>query len=283
MPIGGSCPSRWLGKPVLRSGSGLCTAQNPDDPRETIRTMPLDLVLALIVLAGLIIQTMTGFGFNVVAVTLGALLLPIKLWLPVVVVLNLPMSAWVAWRNRESIDWSLLLRQILPIMGVGFAFGIVAAFVLSGNWLRTSFGVLVVVLAARELIRLLGLRHADTPPSVESTPARIWVLLAGVVQGLFASGGPLLVHALSRIDIPRARFRATLMTVWFSLNLVLSVAYLAGGFWTADMGWRAAWLVLLVPPGVWLGDWLHHRASERGFAIAVQVVLLAAGLGLVFG
>ena len=49
------------------------------------------------------------------------------------------------------------------------------------------------------------------------------------------------------------------------------------------MGLRATWLVLLVPPGIWLGDWLHHHASERGFAVAVQLVLLAAGLALAFG
>ena len=76
----------------------------------------LDATLAVIVLAGLIIQTMTGFGFNVVAVTLGALFLPIKAWLPIVVALNLPMSAWVAARNRADIDWDLLLRRILPVM-----------------------------------------------------------------------------------------------------------------------------------------------------------------------
>ena len=63
--------------------------------------------------------------------------LPFKIWLPVVVALNLPMSAWVAWRNRDAIDWTLLLRQILPVMAVGFAVGVAAAFVLSGNWLRT--------------------------------------------------------------------------------------------------------------------------------------------------
>lgn len=134
--------------------------------------IPLDLALAMIVLAGLVIQTMTGFGFNVVAVTLGALLLPIKIWLPVVVALNLPMSAWVAWRNRDAIDWTLLLRQILPVMAVGFAVGVAAAFVLSGNWLRTSFGVLVVLLALRELLRLSGWVQAASGAVPQSRPAR---------------------------------------------------------------------------------------------------------------
>jgi len=240
----------------------------------------LDATLAVIVLAGLIIQTMTGFGFNVVAVTLGALFLPIKAWLPIVVALNLPMSAWVAARNRADIDWNLLLRRILPVMAVGFAGGLALAFVLSGDVLKRAFGVLVVILASRELIRLSGRAGGRADGSAQ--PAKFWVLLAGVVQGLYASGGPLLVHALSRVRISRSTFRASLMTIWFTLNLGLSVAYLLGGFWTADMALRASWLLLLVPVGLWAGDWLHHHASEHGFAIAVQLVLLAAGLGLVF-
>ncbi|MBB86460.1 MAG: permease [Xanthomonadales bacterium] len=241
----------------------------------------VDIALAAIVLAGLMIQTMTGFGFNVVAVTLGAWLLPIKTWLPIVVALNLPMSAWVAWRNRGDIDWTLLLRRILPVMAVGFAAGVALAFVLSGDVLKRAFGALVAALALRELIRLLG--QAVERREAAAHPARVWVLLAGLVQGLYASGGPLLVHALSRVQISRSRFRATLMTIWFTLNSGLSVAYLVGGLWTTDMAVRAAWLLPLVPIGLWVGDWLHHHASERGFAVAVQTVLLVAGLGLAFG
>ena len=131
--------------------------------------------------------------------------------------------------------------------------------------------------------RWLLLHDAVERREAAAHPARVWVLLAGLVQGLYASGGPLLVHALSRVQISRSRFRATLMTIWFTLNSGLSVAYLVGGLWTTDMAVRAAWLLPLVPIGLWAGDWLHHHASERGFAVAVQTVLLVAGLGLVFG
>ena len=99
-------------------------------------------------------------------------------------------------------------------MAVGFAAGVALAFVLSGDVLKRAFGALVAALALRELIRLLG--QAVERREAAAHPARVWVLLAGLVQGLYASGGPLLVHALSRVQISRSRFRATLMTIWFT-------------------------------------------------------------------
>lgn len=239
----------------------------------------IEMLLALIVLSGLLIQTMTGFGFNVIAVTLGALLVPIKLWLPVVVTLNLPMAGWVAWRNRQHIDTPLLLRRILPLMLAGGAVGLGLTLALSGDALKRVFGVLVVALAVRELWRLLVAAQTEAPSATR--PAVAWVLVAGVLQGMYASGGPPLVYALSKVRIDRATFRATLMTLWFTLNACLLVAYAISGLWTVDTAIRCAWLLPLVPLGIALGDWLHHRASDRAFSIAVQAVLLAAGTALV--
>ena len=84
----------------------------------------LHAALGAMVLGGVITQTMTGFGFNVVAVTLGSLFLPLEFWLPVVIALNIPMTAWIAWQERAQINWPLVLQRILPLMIAG---GVLAA------------------------------------------------------------------------------------------------------------------------------------------------------------
>ena len=112
------------------------------------------------VFVGVVTQTMTGFGFNVVAVTLGSLLLPLETWLPVVITLNIPMTAWIAARNHRHIDWALVLRRVLPLMLLGGAAGLALVFALTGDGLKRLFGALVVVIAARELFKLLR----GTPP-----------------------------------------------------------------------------------------------------------------------
>ena len=239
----------------------------------------LHAALGAIVLGGLITQTMTGFGFNVVAVTLGSLLVPLEAWLPVVITLNIPMSAWIAVQERQHILWSLVLKRILPLMIVGGVLGLAALFIVSGDWLKRGFGLLVVAIALRELYKLLIAREAAAPSSSKGAPP--WMFAAGIAQGMYGSGGPFLVHALTRLNLGKASFRASMIVVWLTLNCLLVLAYVIKGWWTASVGIQTAWLLPLVPIGILIGNWLHNHAPARQFAIVVQCVLLAAGLALV--
>lgn len=230
------------------------------------------------VLGGVVTQTMTGFGFNVVAVTLGSLLLPLEFWLPVVITLNIPMTGWIAWQERVHINWPLVLRRILPLMIAGGVLGLAALFLVSGSWLKHGFGVLVVLIALRELRKLLMVTHAA--PAANSTGAPPWMFAAGIAQGMYGCGGPFLVHALTRLNLGKSAFRASMIVVWLTLNCLLVVAYLIKGWWTAEVAVQTAWLLPVLPLGIWLGNWLHDHAPARQFAIVVQCVLLAAGLAL---
>jgi uncharacterized membrane protein YfcA len=101
---------------------------------------------------------------------------------------------------------------------------------------------------------------------------------AGVVHGLFSTGGPLLVWALGRAPIAKRVFRATLSTTWLTLGTALSLAYALRG--RLDGGSLTATAALLPALGLaWLaGDWLHHRLDETRFRRAIYALLLAAGL-----
>ena len=145
--------------------------------------------------------------------------------------------------------------------------------------LRLLFGALIVWFAGRELLRL----HRG----LEAVPhgnlwTRFWMLMAGITHGLFASGGPLLVYALTSVPLDKAAFRATLITVWFSLNSLLTLVFLFDGSLVPALPRVAMFLPLLVI-GVVLGEYLHHRVNEQGFRKAVFVVLFATGLLLIAG
>lgn len=237
----------------------------------------LHAALGAMVLGGVVTQTMTGFGFNVVAVTLGSLLLPLQFWLPVVITLNIPMTAWIAWQERTHINWPLVVQRILPLMIAGGVLGLAALFLVSGTWLKRVFGIMVVIIALRELRKLLIAQRA-VPASGRGAPP--WMFAAGIAQGMYGCGGPFLVHALTRLNLGKAAFRASMIVVWLSLNCLLVVAYLLKGWWTVPVAAQTAWLLPMLPLGIWLGNWLHDHAPARQFAIVVQCVLLAAGLAL---
>jgi uncharacterized membrane protein YfcA len=102
---------------------------------------------------------------------------------------------------------------------------------------------------------------------------------AGLTHGLYASGGPLLVYALTGVSLGKAAFRATLLAVWLSLNGLLTLVFaLDGSLWPSLP--RVVLFLPLLVAGVLAGEWLHHRVDESRFRQVVFTVLLATGVTL---
>jgi uncharacterized membrane protein YfcA len=231
-------------------------------------------LLAAIVLGAFAVEAATGFGATVIAVSLGVHLFPLDELLPVLVPLGLVLSVSIAWRERSHTDRRLLLRRILPLMVLGLALGLVVFERASNAALQRAFGAFVVAVAALELWR--GQRGAARalPPAASSAA----LLGAGVIHGMFSTGGPLLVWALGRAPVAKRVFRATLSTVWVVMGGALASAYALRGRLDGE-SLRATASLLPVLAAAWLaGDWLHHRLDEERFRRAVYALLLATGL-----
>ena len=231
------------------------------------------LALAGFILLAYTLEAITGFGSIVIALSLGALLLPIEQLLPVLVPLNICMTGYLVWRHRQMIDRRLLLGMILPGMLVGTLLGYALLPFLDAALAKRLFGALVLWFAARELWRT---RHAAAPAIRPLWLSRLISLCAGVSHGLFASGGPLLVFALAGTQLDKARLRATLVTVWFSLNSLLTLAFLLDGRLLPALPQVLTYAPLLLV-GVWLGERLHRRFDEQHFRIAIYLLLLVTG------
>ncbi|GAC1033420.1 hypothetical protein thsps21_42490 [Pseudomonas sp. No.21] len=230
--------------------------------------------LGLFILFAYGLEAVTGFGSTVVALSLGALLLPIDRLLPVLVPLNLLMSGYLAWRYRHLADWPLLLGGILPAMLVGTLLGYALLPWLDGGALKRGFGVLILGFALRELWRQ---RHERPRGRTPLWMTRLQIGAGGLCHGLFASGGPLLVYALAATPLGKARLRATLACVWLGLNGLLSLAFLVDGRLVPALPHLALYLPLLAI-GVLAGEWLHHRVAERYFRTAIHLLLCLCGV-----
>lgn len=232
--------------------------------------------LGLFVLLAYTVEAVTGFGSIVIALSLGALLLPITAMLPVLVPLNIVMSGYLTIRHRRRIDRPTLFGRILPLMTVGTALGYLLRPVLSGAPLRVMLGVLIVGFAGRELWRLRGGVPRPHRPAVGAA----LMLGAGTTHGLFASGGPLLAFALAGSPLDKSALRATLIAVWFSLNSLLTVMFAVdGSLWPALS--RVMGYLPLVLIGIVVGEWLHRRVDELRFRRLVFAALAVTGAALI--
>lgn len=250
------------------------------------------LLLALIVAVANTIEAVTGFGASIVALTLGALLRPVPELIPALVPLNIGLSAAIVLRHRRAIDRPLLLRRIVPFAGLGLAGGF-ALFVGVGDHpgVILAYGIFVIALAAARLWTLAReLRGAAPAPSQRPSPptssigptGMVWLIMGGLMQGLFAAGGPLVILYTSAVLTDKARFRATMSGLWLILNSALAIGLaIHGDLTAATLRETALWVPSLVIGAV-AGEWLHHRVSVPGFRGLVFGLLLVAG-GILVG
>ncbi|TVP92039.1 MAG: sulfite exporter TauE/SafE family protein [Pseudomonadaceae bacterium] len=235
------------------------------------------LLLALFILLAYTVEAITGFGSLVIALSLGALLLPISELMPVLVPLNICLSGYLAWRHRQHIHWPTLLKLILPLMLAGTLIGYALRPWLGDQLLQLLFGALVLWFASRELWRMARNLIAAQHPAWLS---RSLTLGAGLTHGLFASGGPLLVYALAGTTLDKSKMRATLLCVWFSLNSSLTLLFLFDGSLLPSLH-KVVWYLPILVIGVWAGEILHHRLNEQRFRQFVYALLVVTGAILI--
>lgn len=217
------------------------------------------------------VEATAGFGATLITVTLAAQRVPVDRVLAVFVPVNLLLSTWMVVRHRRAVDRTLLFRAILPWMGVGFGVGLALFHLGAEAWLKAAFGAFVVVLSLVELLR----RGAPPPLS----PARRHGILvaAGIIHGLFATGGPLVVWVVGRETGDKGRFRATLAAVWLCFGLGLVGSYVAAGSVDGGTLAQSATLLPALGVGLTLGEWLHPRVPAAPFRVGVYGLLLVAG------
>lgn len=230
--------------------------------------------LGLFILISYTVEAVTGFGSNVIALSLGALLLPIAEILPVLVSLNILMTGYLSIKHRVHIHWPTLLRMILPLMAIGTLLGYLLRPTLSDTILHSLFGVLLIAFATRQLWLMYR------TPEVKAYSVgkqRGITLAAGLTHGLYASGGPLLVYALANSQLAKTELRTTLIAVWFSLNSLLTLIFLLDGSLLPSLPRLVGYLPIIVI-GIVVGEWLHHRINEQRFRQLVFVLLGIVGL-----
>ena len=241
---------------------------------------PAFLVFALVVVASYAVQTAIGFGSVLICVTFGAQLIGLQEVIHLVVPISFLQTGYIVVRHRDGIHWPLLLKRVLPLMGLGMACAFVLLTRVGGPWLGFAFGCMVLVLSARDLHKLRAGSGAAQKPIPK--PASVAALFgAGVVHGIYASGGPLLVYAVGREGLSKHVFRSTLSTVWIVLNLILVARFVMKGDYDRAVMLDVLVLVPTVPVGILIGEWIHHRVDENRFRMAVLVLLMAAAISLI--
>src|SRR5688572_463700 len=128
------------------------------------------LPLILVVAIAFSVEAALGFGATLVAVALGALIMPIEQLLPALVPLNVALSLSIALRNRDAISWPTLTKDIAPRMLLGLPLGLFVFRAFSSTHLRAALGALVIALAIAHFVRAHARTRTSTRTIAVSVP-----------------------------------------------------------------------------------------------------------------
>ena len=187
----------------------------------------------LVILAANIIQGITGFAGTILAMPFGIMLIGFSQSKPILNVLAILSGLYVLLGNRSAVN-KKELKKIILWMIPGMLAGFLIKDLLVGKeiWLQRALGVFVVGLAIYGLISPL-IKKGES----EKSNALYTALLpaAGVIHGIFVSGGPLLIGYLTGKIKEKTSFRATISTVWVLLNSLILVDDIRTGLWNPKL------------------------------------------------
>jgi uncharacterized membrane protein YfcA len=243
-------------------------------PFDTVFTSWPQLIATGVVLAvAQALYVLFGFGGGLIAIGCLALVLPnVQDVVVMLVLVYLPAELYVVFTSRHKIAW-----RGVALICVGAAVGVPA-----GAWiLERGEPTFILGLLAAFLIGI-GVTFLLLPDG-RSFKFPVWTtapvgILAGVLGGMFGTGGPPVILYYQLSGIPKAVFRGSLMTIFLVVALVRLPSYIGTGLFTIERMWSSLVVLPMVLIGAAVGHRIHVQLSERTFRRLVSAFLVVVGL-----
>ena len=232
-------------------------------------------IVAAVILLAYLVRGATGFGSGLVGIPLLVLILPLTLVVPVMAVLDYLASGVHGVAHRAAIVWRDLWL-LLPSALVGLLLALYLFRNVDLASLTHALGIFVLLYAAWSL---MAVRTATLRSRAWGLPLG---LLAGLIGTLFGTGGPFYVIYFRLRQLDKHQFRATFAVTYLVEGLARLIGYAATGLLDAYSLLLVALAVPMLALGLYVGGHIHSRLSQRGTQRLISVLLLIAGIGLLF-
>jgi uncharacterized protein len=216
--------------------------------------------LAGITLLAATINGALGYGFSSITVPLALLFLSNRVLNPALVIIEVPLNAYVLWVNRAELPG--VWRRVFPMI-VGLVPGVVVGTLLvssvSPDWLKLYTFVVLLPLI---LLQAAGVRK---PIEAERSAGLIFGSGIGVLYSVTTISGPPLAIALNNQGFAKKEFRAALGVVRLAESSLTMIAYVYAGLFVRPSFNLLPWIIPSVALGVPLGAMLIRRMRSETF------------------
>lgn len=219
----------------------------------------LTIVLSfLIILFASVVQGMTGFGFSLIAVPLLGLFLPLKDFVPMLVLFSFILSIFLY--KKLSGDFNKKRIIVLALSGISSTFfGIYILKIVDDTILKLVVGVVILI---SSVIMLFGIRIKIRLKILGDIIAGV---LSGLLNGSVSLSGPPVILLLSNENTEKETFRKTLTTYFLTLNFISLPMFFVNELLTRGIVIKSLINLPALGIGMCLGLFIGNRISEGHF------------------
>ena len=237
--------------------------------------MPLETIAAaaLILACTYLIFGLTGFGSTVIALPILAQFIPLKLVVPLLLLLDLAAGVAVSARARRGIRLGEI-GTMAPFMLIGIALGATLLLEIPEAPLLAVLGIFLIAYATYGIARRAG------PPSLSRAWSAPFGLAGGMLSALFGTGAVLIALYIGARVRDKDELRATTAATVLLNGCIRVVLYGAMGLLTQEGLLKSALLLPSVFVGLFFGARLHSMVPVGLVVRAVYAVVAIAGAAL---
>jgi len=232
------------------------------------------ILFLLILFCAFTIQALTGFGGPLITMPVSITLLGVETAKPVIIFASFFVATCVSFTVWRHINWREVIKMALPML-VFMALGMWIFVSADMNFLQIIYGIIVILIGAQKLfLPKLG----DPPKPV----LYLCLALAGVMQGMFVSGGSFLVVYAVSVLKEKEEFRATMSGLWSVVNLfLLTATVIKGDFNAVNIALAAKTLIPLILAMIVGIAWAKRLNKEMFLRIAYIMLIISGTVLLV--
>lgn len=250
-----------------------------------------EILFFLILFGANLIQAITGFAGTLLAMPPSMQLLGVDEAKSVLAVLDQLSCLLIVLTGFRHINWKEFGKMAV-LMVIGMFAGMKIFEVFPIQQLLTLYGVMILGIALWKLFGQRLIQGRKTEPektseagllpernfSLRSLAMLCVILAAGVIHGMFVSGGALLVIYASSALKEKEEFRATMAMLWVTIGCYITGNQIKSGFFNSRVILLCAVGLIPLFVGIWAGTRLVKKIHQETFLKLTYVLLIVSGV-----
>ena len=229
-----------------------------------------DILVFVILFGANLLQAITGFAGTLISMPPTIKLIGVDEAKALLNAIAQISSLMIVFTGFRHINWKEFMKMFI-LMAVGMLIGIKIFEIFPMNSLLIFYGIMIILIALEKLFLKKEIKLPDI--------AMLFVILAaGIIHGMFVSGGALLVIYASTVLKDKEEFRATIALIWVTIGCYITGVQVQAGHFNEHVLFLLIVGIIPVFIGTWIGTKLVKKIKQEVFMKITYILLLLSGI-----